>query len=88
MYTLSNPSGILRKDGVEINQINGDPDYEEYTAWLGADDNNGPVIVYDPPPPEPTVTAAQVVAAFAQLNLTDATAGQLGYDVFNAARLL
>lgn len=84
MYTLSTPSGILCKDGVAINQLDGDPEYDAYVAWLGADDNNGPTVVYDPPAPDPTATAAQWAAAMTQLNMATVTFNDL-YYVFNLA---
>lgn len=83
-YTISYPSGILRKDGVILTPLDDtNPDYVDYIAWLN--DGNGPDMV---PDPVPTATPAQVNAALTQLGLSTVTAEQLAGDVFNLALTL
>lgn len=45
MYSISCPSGTLRKDGVVFPQNAADPRYQEYAAWLAA--GNGPEVLQD-----------------------------------------
>lgn len=48
MYTLSFPSGTLRKDGVMIQLDDRTPEYIAYAAWLA--EGNGPAQVEDEAP--------------------------------------
>lgn len=45
MYTISYPSGTLRKDGVVVEQNDSKPDYIAYALWLAA--GNGPTQIAD-----------------------------------------
>ena len=71
MYTMSAPSGILRKDGIEIPQDDRFPEYREYVAWLAA--GNGPALVQDPAPrPRIEVSARQIRKALNATGLRQA----------------
>lgn len=45
MYTISEPSGILRKNGVVVEQDDRVAEYRSYVVWLSA--GNGPAVVAD-----------------------------------------
>lgn len=66
MYSISYPSGTLRKDGVVFTQNINDPEYQTYELWLS--ENNGPEVIQEPiVNPRIIVSAWQIRKA---LNLT------------------
>lgn len=71
MYTMSTPSGTLRKDGVVIESDDSKPAYREYVQWLTA--GHGPTEIADQAP-EPTrqhitVTAWQLRKALISMGM-------------------
>ena len=72
MYTISYPSGTLRKDGAVFEQRADSQEYQEYLAWLKLD--NGPTVLADAadPPPVIQVNAWQIRLALNALGLRDA----------------
>lgn len=72
MYTISEPSGVIRKDGVVIPQDDRTPEYQAYVAWLMQD--NGPAVVPDEGGyfPRIDVSAWQIRKALNELGLRDA----------------
>ena len=67
MYTISYPSGTIRKDGIEV--LPG-ADMDAYVDWLRA--GNGPTPLQDPPVPRRiTVSAWQIRKGLNQLGLRD-----------------
>jgi hypothetical protein len=83
MYVIYYPSGRLFKDGVLINQVDGDPDYLEYLAWLGA--GNGPTPIPDPYTPPVTATIARIALAMEQLGIVTPDASQMANQIFPLA---
>ncbi|MCC6071453.1 hypothetical protein ACFSQU_18090 [Massilia sp. GCM10020059] len=49
MYTISEPSGTLRRDGVEVPQDDRTAEYASYVEWLR--EGNGPETISDEAPP-------------------------------------
>lgn len=72
MYTISEPSGVLRKDGVVVPQDDRTPEYQAYVAWLAQD--NGPEVVADAQPERPRidVSAWQIRKALNERGLRQA----------------
>lgn len=67
MYTISYPSGTIRKEGIEV--LSG-PDMDAYVDWLRA--GNGPTPLQDPVlPRQITVSAYQLRKALNRLGLRD-----------------
>lgn len=68
MYTISKPSGTIRKDGVIITQDDRTPEYQAYSEWLQK--GNGPEVIQDAEDaPRITVSAWQIRKALNVMGL-------------------
>ncbi|HZV61634.1 MAG TPA: hypothetical protein VFF75_04400, partial [Methylophilaceae bacterium] len=72
MYSISYPSGTVRKDGVIIPQDRDTPELAAYLDWLKA--GNGPEVLQDAEPlyPRIEVSAWQIRKALNRTGLRDA----------------
>lgn len=84
MYTISYPSGTLRKDGVVVPQNDSTPEFQEYLEFLRT--GNGPIQVPDPAErPVISINAWQLRMALNRVGLRqaveDAVAASTDQDI-------
>lgn len=70
MYTISYPSGTIRKDGAVIEQQDDLAEFQQYVAWLNL--GNGPTVEVEPVTPVAVCTPWQFRKKINALGLREA----------------